>query len=269
MSETLSSLLGTLGAVSAILDGETPVQIGDVVLQGFEVPDRISFGGKQSHIVHDFPGGARIVDAMGAFDADCSWSGIFQGSSAVARARRIDAMRQAGAPVRLSWADFTRRVLVTEFSCDYERRGAMLPYRITCVVLPSASTTPEPTLLERLAGDVGSALGISKSDLTTIMDTVTATTEAAQKALPVVGMVAGPKAMISASDMVARAGTTASGLRGALDGWIGGLGTAASAVGVGGNAGAMSAALAGAEALARSTTAAAYLGQAAARIRLG
>lgn len=269
MSCTFSDIMGTLGAVGAILTGEAPVFLGDVQLMKMEVPDRISFGGRQSHIVHDFPGGGRIVDAMGAFDGDVSWSGYFQGSSAVARARRVDAMRAAGAAIRLYWADFTKKVLITEFVADYERRGNLIPYRISCVVLPSASTAAEPTLLERLANDVGSALGISKADVTGLMDTVTKATDAAQAALPIVGAVAGPKAMLTANDAIARAGTASAGVRAFMNGRIGGLGTAASAVGVGGNSGAMSAALAGADALARSTTAAAYLGQAAARIRLG
>ncbi|PZP48541.1 MAG: hypothetical protein DI601_00190 [Azospirillum brasilense] len=269
MSSTLSDIVGTLGAVNAIITGESPVFLGDVQLTKMEVPDRISFGGVQNHVKHDFPGGGRVVDAMGAFDGDLQWSGYFQGSSAASRARRIDAMRQAGAAIRLSWADFTKRVVITEFTADYERRGNLIPYRISCVVLPSASVAAEPRLLERLAGDVGAALGVSKADVTGLMDSVTQATDAAQAALPLVGTIAGPKAMLAANDAIARASTASVGVRAFMDGKIGGLATSANAVGVGGTAGAVTAALAGAGALARSTTAAAYLGQAAARIRLG
>src|SRR5689334_14980148 len=61
--------------------------IGPVLLEAFELPARVGWGGRQRMAVHRLPGGRRVIDAMGRDDADIAWTGVFTGSDAVARAR--------------------------------------------------------------------------------------------------------------------------------------------------------------------------------------
>ena len=69
---------------------KTSVILGPVLLRDFEVPERISFGGRQAIVVHRLPGGARVIDAMGRDDAEIAFSGIFSGPDATRRARTLD-----------------------------------------------------------------------------------------------------------------------------------------------------------------------------------
>jgi hypothetical protein len=79
------------------------VLLGGVVLQGFEAPAGFRFGGDQRLAIHQLPGGARVIDAMGPDEADIRWRGFLSGNDAIARARQLDAMRQAGAEITLAW----------------------------------------------------------------------------------------------------------------------------------------------------------------------
>ncbi|MGY0484317.1 hypothetical protein HUK83_04430 [Endobacter medicaginis] len=102
------------------------------------------FGGAQRLAVHRLPGGGRVIDAMGADDRDVSWTGTFIGPAAVSRARQLDSMRQAGAPVTLSWADFRRTAVISAFEPDYSAGGGLVPYSITlCLLTDTAAPAPQ------------------------------------------------------------------------------------------------------------------------------
>lgn len=108
--------------------------IGPVLLQDFEVPERIFWGGRQRLAVHRFPGGRRVIDALGRDDWDIAWQGVFTGQDAVARARAIDLMRAEGGLWPLTWGSFFYSVVVARFDADYARDN-WIPYRIACTVL--------------------------------------------------------------------------------------------------------------------------------------
>lgn len=107
--------------------------IGPVLLQGFELPDHISWGGGQRLIVHKLPGGRRVLDSLGRDDADITWTGVFTGADAALRARLIDLMRAGGRPWPLTWASFFYSVVIKSFDVDY-RKDNWLPYRLSCTV---------------------------------------------------------------------------------------------------------------------------------------
>ncbi len=107
--------------------------IGPVLLQGFEMPDHISWGGGQRLIVHKLPGGRRVLDSLGRDDADITWTGVFTGADAALRARLIDLMRAGGRPWPLTWASFFYSVVIRSFEIDY-RKDNWLPYRLSCTV---------------------------------------------------------------------------------------------------------------------------------------
>ena len=71
--------------------------LGGVPFEDMEVPEKISFGGKQRVAVQNLIGGGRVVVALGLDDGEISFTGIFSGADAVARAQELDAARALGA----------------------------------------------------------------------------------------------------------------------------------------------------------------------------
>jgi hypothetical protein len=128
--------------------------LGPVLFADFEVPERIGFGGRQQLVIHQLPGGGRVIDALGRDDADISWSGFFSGEDAADRARVVDTLRAQGQPLPLIWDAFYYTVLIARFEADYNRLN-WVPYKLTCTVLRDDSAT----LLAPLADLAGSLLG--------------------------------------------------------------------------------------------------------------
>jgi hypothetical protein len=108
--------------------------LGPVLFQDFELPERISWGGKQQLAVHRLPGGTRVIDALGRDDREITWSGVFSGGGGSARARLVDLMRADGSVWPLTWEAFFYSVVIASFDADYSRSN-WIPYRITCTVL--------------------------------------------------------------------------------------------------------------------------------------
>lgn len=108
--------------------------LGPILFQNFELPDSISWGGRQSLAVHQLPGGTRVIHAMGRDDSEITWCGVFSGTNAGARARAIDLLRAEGNTWPLSWETFFYSVVVSRYDADY-RRPNWIPYRISCTVL--------------------------------------------------------------------------------------------------------------------------------------
>lgn len=152
----------TSGPLGAILFGATgPVVIGNVVLQSFEVPASITWGGAQRLIVHKMPGGNRQIDAMGEDPMPISWTGRMLGFDRDSRAQQFDAMRKAGQPVPLQWGSHLYTVVVSRF------QGAdasdQITYQISCEVVQDQSSSFDagpPGLLGQLLDDVNAALDI-------------------------------------------------------------------------------------------------------------
>jgi hypothetical protein len=135
--------------------------LGPVLLQAFELPPAISWGGAQALHIHKLPGGTRIIDAMGRDDAAITWTGIFTGSDCGLRARTIDLMRANGSIWPLTWDSFFYSVVIDRFEADY-RRPNWIPYRISCTVLrDEAEALVEDVLAlgTSLLADLGAADG--------------------------------------------------------------------------------------------------------------
>jgi uncharacterized protein YciI len=126
--------------------------LGGVPFQDMEVPEKISFGGRQRVAVQNLLGGGRVVSALGIDDGKISFSGIFSGSDAVSRAQLLDAARALGASVPLVWDSFFYTVIIEGFTAEYHKTN-LIPFSITCVVVndPLASlaalTAPIATLI--------------------------------------------------------------------------------------------------------------------------
>lgn len=112
---------------------DTVIRLGDFAFQGFEVPEKIPFGGEQMLATHKFIGGKRVIDAMGADDIPLTWSGRFRAAGALDRALILDRMRRSGRKWTLTWGGLAYTVVIQRFVADYESRLEM-PYEITCEV---------------------------------------------------------------------------------------------------------------------------------------
>ena len=110
------------------------IALGPVVFGGFEVPERVSLGGKQLLAVHRLVGGGRVVDAMGADDADVRWSGILTGPDAPERLRVLEGLRRGGEAIGLAWSGYRYTVVVRALEARVMGPN-WVPYRITCAVL--------------------------------------------------------------------------------------------------------------------------------------
>jgi len=111
----------------------SPIQIGSISLQGFEVPASVRFGGRQRLVVHNLAGGQRFVERLGPDDGELAFQGTFSGPNAQARVRAFDNLRLSGAIVWLSWETFRRPVVVKSFIADYHSPW-WIPYTVSCVV---------------------------------------------------------------------------------------------------------------------------------------
>ncbi|KJK22131.1 hypothetical protein UB46_23765 [Burkholderiaceae bacterium 16] len=155
------------------------LKLGDITFQRNEIPEAMPFGGEQALVVHRLVGGAKVVDAMGAFEGPIEWSGWFEGEGALSRALALDVLRTSGAPVVLQWSELSFAVVVRDFRPVFQR-FYKIPYRITCEVVENLtlSTTGNGDLSidDLINGDIASAGGlvsdIGDSTLSNIMETL-------------------------------------------------------------------------------------------------
>ncbi|MEW9304561.1 hypothetical protein [Labrys neptuniae] len=136
---------------------DTQIVIGPFVLHGWEIPEKINFGGKHELPVHKLIGGRRVFDAMGGIPDAMEWKGRFRGPDALSRAQALNQMRIAGAQIELSWFDFFKTVVITKFKADAERFYEV-SYEITCEVITDDAA-------DALGGLAGALEGLVTADL--------------------------------------------------------------------------------------------------------
>lgn len=155
------------------------LKLGDITFQRNEIPEAMPFGGEQALVVHRLVGGAKVVDAMGAFEGPIEWSGWFEGEGALSRALALDVLRASGAPVVLQWSELSFAVVVRDFRPVFQR-FYKIPYRITCEVVEnltlSTAGNGDLSIDDLINGDIASAGGlvssIGDSTLNSIMGTL-------------------------------------------------------------------------------------------------
>nr|WP_294559971.1 hypothetical protein [uncultured Rhodopila sp.] len=112
---------------------QSPIQIGTINLQDFEVPPSVRFGGRHRVTIHTLAGGTRILERLGPDDGDIQFRGIFSGPQAEARMRAIDNFRLTGEVVWLTWDSFRYQVIVKSFIADYYSPW-WISYQIVCMI---------------------------------------------------------------------------------------------------------------------------------------
>lgn len=132
--------------------------LGGVTFQDFEIPAKITFGGRQRVAIHELIGGGRVVDVLGPQAAEIRFSGIFSGGDASARAQNLDIACAAGAILPLGWEAFFYNVVISEFVANYEK-SYWIPFEICCAVISDLSAFASAIVL--------SGSGLINSDLST------------------------------------------------------------------------------------------------------
>ena len=139
------------------------LSLGEVAFRDMEVPEKISFGGKQRLAVQNIIGGGRIVEALGIDDGEVSFSGIFSGTDAASRAQLLDTARGLGAQLPLVWQGFYYLVVIAGFSAEY-RKPNLIPFSISCVVVTdplSAAANAVAPVASLISGDMAAAAALS------------------------------------------------------------------------------------------------------------
>jgi hypothetical protein len=113
--------------------------LGGVTFQDFEVPERITFGGRQRAAVHELIGGGRVVDVLGGQPAEIVFSGIVSGADASSRAQSLEAACAAGLVLPLGWDAFYYNVVIGEFVADF-KKSYWIPFEICCLVIADITT---------------------------------------------------------------------------------------------------------------------------------
>ena len=137
----------------------SPIKLGSIDLQDFEIPQSVRFGGRQRLAIHAFAGGQRIIERLGPDDDDIRFQGVFSGPTAESRAKAFDDLRLSGEIVWLTWELFRRRVIVRSLTLDYHSPW-WIPYQLGCTVVDQhrSAGAPRTSLAAMLSADLGSAL---------------------------------------------------------------------------------------------------------------
>jgi hypothetical protein len=138
--------------------------LGPIILQDYEVPSSIRFGGSQRVAVRTLSGGGRAIEQLGPDDSEIQFAGIISGPAAEIRAALFDDLRISGQIVWLAWEGFRRLVIVRTFAAEYQSPW-WIRYEISCVVVQQ--NLPGILLASILAGtlasDMNSALAAAVS----------------------------------------------------------------------------------------------------------
>ena len=137
----------------------SPIQIGTINLQNFEVPPSVRFGGRYRLMVHTLSGGARVLERLGPDDGDIQFRGTFSGAQAEARVREVNNLRLTGEVVWLTWESFRYQVIVKTFLVDYYSPW-WISYQLGCVIAYQTGAADLRTLAlgALVAADLGEAV---------------------------------------------------------------------------------------------------------------
>lgn len=113
--------------------GGLSLQIGGVTFQSTEIPQQFGpLGGQQKLAVHEFPGGIRTIQALGAFSHTKTWEGWLVGSTALQRSQQLEAIMNNGTEVKLKYGNFSATGYVGDYSATVHNQY-MIRYRMSFV----------------------------------------------------------------------------------------------------------------------------------------
>ncbi len=127
--------------------------LGPFVFDTWATPEQLPLGGKHTFNTKKLMGGDRVIDAMGPDDDDRSFSGIHYGSTALADAQTLDALRIAGLPLPYSNGAEARTVVITSFTYEVEKFN-VIHFKIDLMTVDNpAGDQSAPASVDSLASD--------------------------------------------------------------------------------------------------------------------
>lgn len=235
---TLQNLLTSgFGLYNALQPGAhidftvTEDQTNGTVIQfaGFDIPTTLTdVGGEQKIAIHDFPGGVRAIQTLGAFPHALKWNGTLvgdlNGQSPSQRSVLMDLVRRHGNEVTLKYGDFEWKGVVTRYHANFEHQN-LIRYTMEftpveandAVVQETPVTTPQglfKTILNKLKNLVSSALGLTPTQLNALtglfqtIDSALLPVEGVLSAILPADLAAIQAAIFGATGLLSFAGTT-------------------------------------------------------------
>ena len=150
---------------------QNPFIIGSFLLTGMEIPTALdSIGGDQMVAVHNFPGGVRTVQSLGAFPPEkITWDGLFLGSNAWARAYALDRLRIDGALIDLIFGKWKWKGKIESFHVIIKHEW-YATYHLEFIPTVDLSATPYTPNIDNATALLKQALdGISANTPTTLL----------------------------------------------------------------------------------------------------
>jgi hypothetical protein len=158
-TRVLAGIGQSTSALASIISGQgnqPVVVLAGLALQAFEIPEVITAGTRQQMAVHRLPGGARVIDCMGADRDQITWSGVLLGAGCGARSRQIELLAGSGKQVSLVWQDNVSTVVVDRYSGSH--RFGRVDYSISCTLLPPPPPAPTATPVAASQSGMANAL---------------------------------------------------------------------------------------------------------------
>jgi hypothetical protein len=109
--------------------------LGSIAFDSWSTPEKMPFGGKQELVVHQLPGGSRVVDTLGPVEKNIIFTGQMYENNAYGVADELDSMRIAGAQVPLTFAGRFYMVIIEEVIVDIRRFPQLVEYHCNCLVV--------------------------------------------------------------------------------------------------------------------------------------
>ena len=143
----------TVNALKTQASSQIPLQIqsikGQTVyfeFQDFEIPELLNAGGTQTIAVHEFPGGVKTVQSLGAFPPKLTWKGFFYGTnpageSAFLRAKQLDQLRFSGLNYLFVYGVWKWEGIITKLDINIHYQWHV-EYAIEVEVIEDKSVTP-------------------------------------------------------------------------------------------------------------------------------
>ena len=141
--QQLQNTINSVFSTSDVSSIQNPFQIDKFLLVGVEIPQQLdSVGGDQMLAVHNFPGGIRTIQSLGAFPPDViRWDGVFLGSNAWNRAYQLDRYRIDGKKIPLTFGKWKFEGKIQSFHV-YIRHEWYCTYHLEFVPSKDVSSPP-------------------------------------------------------------------------------------------------------------------------------
>jgi hypothetical protein len=134
--------------------------LGDFGFRDFEVPENLRECIEQNLVIHDYVGGARTIDAMGAHRRTFSWSGTLSFDNCEWRRDLLEGILIDGLPLQLTYGSRIFDVMSQKLEFDF-RKYWHIPYRIDVEIVKDLSdpqgTIEDEAIDTRLREDANAA----------------------------------------------------------------------------------------------------------------